>query len=61
MPAVNYQGKESEQSKKRAGKKKPNPKPKPYYLGFGFLKKGAEALKKSREERDRKMAKLKKE
>ena len=58
MPATNYQGKESEQSKARRGK---NPKPKPWYMGFGLARFAADKLKKSREERDRKMAKIKKE
>jgi len=42
-------------------KKKPNQKPKPWYMGFGLARFAADKLKKSREERDKAMAKLKKE
>ena len=59
MPAVNYQGKESEQSKAR--RKKPNKKPKPWYLGWGLAKFGGRDAEKMRKERDKAMADLKKE
>ena len=38
-----------------------NPKPQPWYLGFGLARFAGDKLKKSREERKRKMAKVKKE
>lgn len=42
-------------------KKTMEPKPKPWYLGWGLAKTAGSALEKSRKERERQMAKLRKE
>jgi hypothetical protein len=49
------------EEKKAPPKKVTAPKPKPWYLGWGLAKTAGSALAQSRKERERKMAKLRKE